>query len=164
MLRLLLLLFHCVCRNQTTLQIRSTHEDTVRRQICCLSRASGVKVVIYFWAMVSVVFRLVRCRLFCSSGFWLRRFVARCWSSVGVFAVVPLGVSCSLSCRVGGTDTLWPVRALGRRPVVPSRHSAASGRRGMRARLVCWRSGASGMGANAVDDIFLSVFKISARS
>ena len=31
---------HCACRNQTTLQIGNTHEYAVRRQICCLSRAS----------------------------------------------------------------------------------------------------------------------------
>ena len=36
---------HVVCRNQTTLQIGNTHEYTVRRQICCLSRANGVIVV-----------------------------------------------------------------------------------------------------------------------
>ena len=36
----------CLCRNQTALQIGNTHEDTVRRQRCCLSRASGVSVVV----------------------------------------------------------------------------------------------------------------------
>ena len=70
-------------------------------------------------------------------------------TSVEVFAVVPLGVSCFLSCWVGGT--LWPVRTLGRRQVASSRHSATSGRRVMRARLVFWRSGPGGMNANAVD-------------
>ena len=59
---------HCVCRNQTTLQIGNAHEYTVRRQRCCLSRASGV-IVVRFWASGS----------FCNSGFWLRLFVARFW-------------------------------------------------------------------------------------
>ena len=36
---------HGVCRRHTTLQIGTTHEDTVRCQICCLSRASGLVVV-----------------------------------------------------------------------------------------------------------------------
>ena len=49
---------------------------------------------------------------------------------VEVFAVAPLGVSCFLS--------LWPVRTLGRRQVVASRHSATGARRVMRARLVFW--------------------------
>ena len=44
-----------------------------------------------------------------------------------------------------------PVLALGRRLIVSSRHSAAGGRRVMRARVVLWRSGASATGANAVD-------------
>ena len=55
--------------------------------------------------MVSGAFRLVRSWLFCSSGFWLRFFVARLFgwlTSIEVFAVVPLGVSCFLSCCVGG--------------------------------------------------------------
>ena len=69
---------HCVCRNQTTLQIGNTHEYAVRRQICCLSRASGVIVVVSGPSIVSVVFPLVR-SLFCNSGFWLRLFVARFW-------------------------------------------------------------------------------------
>ena len=64
---------------------------------------------------------------------------------VEVFTEVPLGMSC-LS-RVGSGDTLWPVKTLGRRQVVSSWHSATSGRRVMRARIVFWRSGASGMGA-----------------
>ena len=37
---------HCVCRIPTTLQIGNTHENTVRRQICCLLRANGVIVVV----------------------------------------------------------------------------------------------------------------------
>ena len=45
---------------------------------------------------------------------------------VEVFAVVPLGVTCFLSSRVG--DTLWPVRALECRQVVSSRHSARTSR------------------------------------
>ena len=94
-----------------------------------------------------------RCALGCSAAV---AFGCVCFShvsgwltSVEVLAVVPLGVSCFLWCLVG--DTLWPVRTMGRRQVVSSRHSAASGSRVMRARLVFWRSGASGMGANAVD-------------
>ena len=47
---------HCVCRNPTTLQIGNTHEHTVRCQICCLSRASGVIAVVSGPSMVSVVF------------------------------------------------------------------------------------------------------------
>ena len=64
---------HCVCRNLTA------HEYTVRCQICCLSRASGVIVVVSGPSMVSVVFRLVRSWLFCNSAFWLRLFVTRFW-------------------------------------------------------------------------------------
>ena len=70
---------HCVCRNPTTLQIGSAHQCTVRCQICCLSRASGVIAVVSGPSMVSVVFRLVRSWLICNSGFWLRLFVARFW-------------------------------------------------------------------------------------
>ena len=55
---------------------------------------------------------------------------------------------------VGSGDTWWPVATLGRRQVVSSRHSTTDGHRVMRARLVFWRSGASGMGANAVDKKF----------
>ena len=82
---------HCVCRNQTTLQIGSTHEYTVRRQICCLSRARAVNLC-RFWALhgLTVVFRLVRSWLFCNRGFWLRLFVARFW-----LADVVSGVRCS---------------------------------------------------------------------
>ena len=58
---------------------------------------------------------------------------------------------CIVFCRAGSGDTLWPVRTLERRQVVSSRHPATSGRRVIRARLVLWRSGASGMGAYAVD-------------
>ena len=36
---------HCVCRRHTTLQIGTTHEHTVRSQMCCLSSARGVIVV-----------------------------------------------------------------------------------------------------------------------
>ena len=68
-----------------------------------------------------------------------------------MFAVVPLGVSCFVSCRVGsGGYFCGPLERWGAGQVVSSRHSAAGGRRAMRARLVFWRSGASGMGANAV--------------
>ena len=70
---------HCVCRKHTTLQIGTTHEYTMRCQTCCLSRASGVIVVVSGPSMVSVVFRLVRSWLFCASGFWLCLFVARFW-------------------------------------------------------------------------------------
>ena len=48
---------------------------------------------------MSMVFQLLRSRLFCSSGFWLRVFVAH-QRLVKVFAAVSLGVSCFLSCRV----------------------------------------------------------------
>ena len=50
--------------SQTTLQIGNTHGYNVRRQKCCLSRASGVIVVASGPSMVSVVFRLVRSWLF----------------------------------------------------------------------------------------------------
>ena len=50
----------CVCRNQTTLQSGNTHDYTVRRQTCCLSRANGVMVVVSGPSMVSVGFRVVR--------------------------------------------------------------------------------------------------------
>ena len=60
---------------------------------------------------------------------------------------------------------MWPVGTLGRRQAVSSRHSDTGGRRVMLARLVFWMSGASGMGANAVDrkPTFFGVFKLSAR-
>ena len=47
--------------------------------------------------------------------------------------------------------------------VLSSRHSATSGRRVIRARLVFWRSGASGVGASAVHkkSTFFGVVKIS---
>ena len=88
----------CVCRNQTTLKSGNTREYTVRRQIRCLSRASGAMVVVSGPSMVSVVFRVVRSASDCvclshASG-WLRL--------IEVFATVPLGASCFLSCRVGG--------------------------------------------------------------
>ena len=128
------------------------------RQICCLSRASGVIVVVSGHSIVSVVFRLVRCWLFCSRGFWLRLFVARF-----SLAEVCRGVRCSqsswsllLSVVSGRGDTWWPGSTLGRKQV-SSWHSATSGRRVMRARLVFWRSGASGMGRH-----FCGVFEISA--
>ena len=137
-----------------TLQIGNTHEYTGRRQICCLSRASGVSVVVPGPSVVSVGFRLVRSWLFLQQ--WL--LVPSCLShvsgwlrSVEVFAVVPLGVSCCLSCRDVSEDTLWQVSTLERRQVAPPRHSTTSVRRVVHARLVLWRSGASGMGANAVD-------------
>ena len=70
---------HCDCRNPTSLQIGNTHEYIVRCQMCCLSRASGVIVVVSGPSEVSVVFRLVRSWLFRNSGSWLRLFVARFW-------------------------------------------------------------------------------------
>ena len=82
--------------------------------------------------------------------------VALFWLVV-VFAVVSLGVPCFLSCRVGGYFvTLWNVGA----QVSCSRHSAASGRHVMRARL------ASGMGAHAVvrKSTFYGVFKTKKRA
>ena len=58
---------HCVCRRTRNLADR---QHTVRRETCCLSRASGVVVVVSGPSMVSVVFRLVRSWSFCcSSGF-----------------------------------------------------------------------------------------------
>ena len=58
------------------LQIGNTHEHTVRRQICCLSRASGVTVVVSGPSTV-------HSWLLCSSGVWLRLFVARLWLAEG---------------------------------------------------------------------------------
>ena len=84
-------------------------------------------------SMMSVVFRLVRSWLFCNSGFWSH--VSGWVRLVGVFAVVPLGVSCSLPCWVGGYFAARHVRTF---EVVSSRHSAAGGHRVMRARLVFW--------------------------
>ena len=75
-------------------------------------------------------------------------------TSVEVFAVIPLGLSCFLSAL-----ERWSAQA-----GCFIAHSDASGRRVMRARLVFWRSGASSMGANAVDwnSTFFGVFKIKA--
>ena len=56
-----------------------------------------------------------------------------------------------LSVVSGQGDTLWPIGTLGPRQVVSSRQSATGVRCVMRARLVFWRSGASGRSANAVD-------------
>ena len=97
--RILFIVNHSVCRRHTTLRIGNTREDTVRRHTCCLSRASGVMVVVSGPCIDSMVFRLARSWWLCSSSFWLRPFVAL--TLVEVFAAVPLGVSCFLSCRVG---------------------------------------------------------------
>ena len=59
-------------------------------------------------------------------------------TSVEVFAAIP-ELACLAFCRVASGDILWPVR------------SDSGGRRVLGARLVFWVSGASGMGANAVD-------------
>ena len=83
-------------------------------------------------------------------------------TSVDVFAAVPLGVSCFLSCWAGGYFAgRWNVGA--QAGSVSSRHPDTSGRRVMSARFVFWRSGASGMGANAVDkkSTFFGVLKIT---
>ena len=141
----------CVCRNQTTLQIGTTE------RIHCA--ASDMLVVTLQASFLSSLLGLPWSQwcsdgcalgLFCSSGFWLRLFVARfCLADVG------RGVRCrsiwsvSAFCRVGSGDTVWPVGTLERRQVVSSQHSAAGGRRVTRASLVFWRSGASDMGANA---------------
>ena len=74
--------------------------------------------------------------------------VARFWLVV-VFAAVPLGVSCFLSCRVGGILD-GPLKRWRAGTLFWTRHSATSGLRVIRARLVFWRSGASGKGAKAV--------------
>ena len=103
--------------------------------------------------MVSVVSRLVRSWFLCGSGFWLHLSVARFWlAEAGLRCSLQFNLGVLAFCRVGSGDTLWPVRTLACRQVVSSRHSATSGRRVIRARLVFWRSGASGMGANAVDN------------
>ena len=70
-----------------------------------------------------------------------------------------------LSVVSGRGILVWPVGTLGRGQVLSSRHSATSGRRVMRARLVFWRSVASGMGACAVHkkSTLFGVFKISVR-
>ena len=65
-----------------------------------------------------------------------------------MFAVVPLGVSCFLSCRVGG---YFVARQNVGAQAGCSRQLATGGRRVIRARLVFWKSGAKGMGANAVE-------------
>ena len=94
---------HCVCCKHTTVQIGNAHEYTVRRRICCLSRASGVVVVVSWPSMVSMGFRLVRalgCSAAVAFGCVCLSHVAGWLTSVEVFAVVPLGVSCFLSCRV----------------------------------------------------------------
>ena len=156
---------HCVCHNPTTLQIGNMHEDTVPCQICGLSRASGVVVVVSGPSAVPVVFRLVRSWLLCNSGFWSH--VSGWLTSVEVFAAVPLGVSCFLSCLVGGYFVArWNVgaqagcfiAALGyRRPPRHAHTSRVLGRGGGRGR----GCGASGTGANAVDKkaTSLGVFK-----
>ena len=137
---------HCVCRNPTTLQIGNTHEYTVRRQICCLSRASVVIVVVSGPSTVSVVFRLVRSWLFCNSGFWLRLFVARFWlvdvgSTWTILPSVVLGRGI-----LGGPLERWGAGRLFHRGIrlqaaaASCTHASCSG-----------RSEASGMGANAVE-------------
>ena len=74
-----------------------------------------------------------------------------------MFAVVPLGVLLSVvSCRgysVAGLNVGAQASS--------SRHSASSGRRVMRARLVFWRSGVRGMGADALDK--KSTFSVFAK-
>ena len=51
------IVIRCVCRRHATLQIGTTHEHTVRCQICCLSRKRGVIVDVSGPSMVSVVIR-----------------------------------------------------------------------------------------------------------
>ena len=107
----------------------------MRRQMCCLSRASGVVVVVSGPSLVSVVFRLVRARLLCN---WLL-VVARFWlADVGQGADCSSAWSVLLSVVLGRGILLWPVGTLGRRQVVSSRHSATGRRRVMRARLMFW--------------------------
>ena len=69
----------CVCCSDTTLQIGNTHEYTVWRQKCCLSRANGVIAVVSGPSMVSVVFRLVRSWFLQQWLLVARLFVARFW-------------------------------------------------------------------------------------
>ena len=154
---------HSVCRKRTTLQIGNTHEYTVRRQICCLSRASSVIVVVSGPSMVSVVFRPVRswCSAAVAFGCVCLSHVYGWLTSVEVFAAVPLVVSCFQSCRVRGYFVVrWNVGAQAGCFIAVFGHKR---RHVMRARLVFWRSGASGMGANAVDkkSTFWGVFKTS---
>ena len=120
---------------------------------CCrcwaLHGASGVPIAALLFVSATVAFGLI-----CMSNVpgWL--------TSVEVFAAVPIGVSCILSCWVGGYFVArWNDGALA--GFFLSLHSATGGRRAMRARLVFWMSGASGMGAHAVDkkSTFLMFFQ-----
>ena len=111
----------------TTLQSGNTYEPTVRRQTCCLSRASGVIVVVSGRSIVSVVFRLVRSWLFCSCSFWLRVFVARFWLVEVAF------------CRVGSGER-WSACRMFRRDI-RLHAAAASGAHGLCSggqELVAW--------------------------
>ena len=117
-------------------------------------------------SMVSVVFRVVRSWWFCNGGFWLRV----CSSHISGWlhrlrCSLQFHLECLALCRVGSGETLWPVGTLGRRQVVSSRPSDTGGHRVTRARLVFWRSGASGIGVSAVDrtSTFWGVFTVSAR-
>ena len=80
-----------------------------------------------------------------------------------MFAVVPLGVSCFLSYRVEGH--FLARENVGAQAGCFIAAFGYTGRRVMRVRFVFWRSGASDMGANAVDktSTFFGVFKISGR-
>ena len=97
----LFIIDHCVCRRHTTLQTSNTHEYTVRRQKCCVSRASGVIVVVSGSQRYSDW-----CALGCSaavaSGYDCVSHGSGWLTLVEVFAAFPLGVSRFLSCRVGG--------------------------------------------------------------
>ena len=129
-----------------------THDNTVRRQICCLSRASGVIVVVSRPSMVSVMFRLVRSWLFCSGGFRLRvcsSHVSGWLTSVEVFAAVPLGVFL-LSVVLGrgilcGPLERWSAGKLFHRGIRIQAAAASC------THVSCSGAGAGGTGARAVD-------------
>ena len=117
---------HCVCRNTTTLQIGNTREHTVRRQICCLSRASGVFVVVSSppWRQWCSDWCALGCAAIVAFGCVCSSHVSG-WLRLDVFGSVLLSV---VSCR---EILCGPLERRGARSLFHT-----SGRRVMRARLV----------------------------
>ena len=139
------ILNHCVCRRHTTLQIGDTHEYTVRRQICCLSRASGV-IVVPLWSQWCADWCALGCSAAVAFGCVFLSHISGWLTLVEVFAVVPTW-SVLLSVVSGREKLRGPLERWGAGRLF----HRGTRRRVTRARLVFWRSGASGMGANAVD-------------
>ena len=145
--------------------IGKAHERSVRRQISCFFLAN---VILLFLRPPWTQWCCDWCALGRSSRAhfgWVCSSHVSCWLlSVDVFAAV-ISWSVLLYVVLSWVILLWPVKTLERRQVVSSRHAGTSGRRAMHARLIFWRSGANGMGANALEkkSTFCGVLKTCVR-